>query len=128
MATIPVSGQNGEAIVSQTIDVRHILETAGETAPDFDGNGRVFEMLNLVVPNAHATQVATVRFFDSDETTVVVTTTQVGPEIRIAAGDTIQMTWARGSGPRFRTNVTMGLSAVSGTVNANGVQASGLLH
>ena len=128
MAAIPISGQNGEAIVSFTIDARHILETPGETGPNFDGDGRVFELLNLVVTNASAAVVAVLRLYDSDETTVVVTTTQVGPEIRIAPADTMKMEWARGTGPRFRTNLVAGLASVAGTVNLNSVQASGLLH
>ena len=126
---IPISGQNGETIVSQTVDVRHILETPGETAPNFDGDGRVFELLNLVVTNSHATVALTLRLWDSDETTTVVTTTQVGPEIRVAAGDTVKMEWARGTGPRFRTNITASqLTGGTATVALNSVQASGLLH
>ena len=125
---IPISGQNGEAIVGQTTDVRHILETPGETGPNFDGDGRVFELLNLVVTNSAAAVAATLRLWDSDESTAIVTTTQTGPEIRIAAGDTVKMEWARGTGPRFRTNLTASLATNSGTVAANSIQASGLLH
>ena len=125
---IPISGQNGEALVGQTVDVRHILETPGETAPNFDGDGRVFELLNLVVTNSAAAVAATLRLWDSDESTAIVTTTQVGPEIRIAAGDTVKMDWVRGTGPQFRTNITASLATNSGTVAANSIQASGLLH
>ena len=125
---IPISGQNGETIVGQTTDVRHILETPGETGPNFDGDGRVFELLNLVVTNSAAAVAATLRLWDSDESTAIVTTTQVGPEIRIAAGDTIKMEWARGTGPQFRTNITASLATNSGTVAVNSIQASGLLH
>ena len=128
MSVIFVQGQNGEALVGQTTDVRHILETPGETGPNFDGDGRVFELLSLVVPNSAAAVPATLRLWDSDESTAVVTTTQVGPEIRIAALDTIKMEWARGTGPQFRTNICASLATNSGTVAANGIQAAGILH
>mgnify|MGYP001608243316 CR=1 FL=1 len=128
MAAIPISGQNGETIVGQTTDVRHILETPGETGPDFDGNGRVFELLNLSITNSHATATLTLRLCDSDESTAIVTTTQVGPEIRVAAGDTQKIEWARNTGPRFRTNITASIATNTGTVALNSVQASGLLY
>lgn len=129
MAGIPVFGQNGEAMVLATVDVRHILETPGETGPDFDGNGRVFELLNLVVTNTSTTLAMILQLYDSDESTAVVTTTQVGPILRIPPGDTFKMEWARNAGPKFRTNITAGFRASNtGIVVANAIQASGLLH
>jgi hypothetical protein len=130
MAAIPISGRNGEALTGSCTDARHILETGTGGAPDFDGDGRIFELLHLVARNSSAASQSELHLWDRDEGSQPATTGQIGAAIIIAPNTTLEKTWTRGTGPRFRTNITASTSRTTnrGTVAIRDVFASGLLH
>jgi len=107
MAAIPISGKNGEALVGATTDVRHILETNTGGAPDFDGDGRVFELTNIRIHNSHGGSQALILLYDDDEGSGPAGSgnTRVGGAIPVPPNSTVAMTWKRGTGPTFRTNI-----------------------
>lgn len=130
MPGIPIEGTNAtEALVDEGTDIRSIMEDESDNLPDFDGDGRVFELLALEITNEHATQVATVELWDSDEDA----TFTADPSIQkgtylVPAQDTVQFTWARGTGPRFITNITASIDSGNGTVDSGAVRCSGVLY
>lgn len=127
MAAIPISGMNVTLIASNTW--RSILRTASGAAPDFDGDGRVFELLGLLISNTSALSVARLQMWDNDNVTSTPSTVRrVGPELRIAPGDTQKLEWPRGSGPRFTIGIVMTKADNGGTVGVRNVNANGLLH
>ena len=130
MAAIPIAGRNGEALTGSCSDARHILETGSGGAPDFDGDGRIFELLHLVVTNTSVACAAQMHLWDRDEGSQPATTSQIGARIIVAPNTTLEKTWQRGEGPRFRTNITASTSRTTnqGTVAIRDCFASGLLH
>jgi len=130
MAAIPIVGRNGEALTGHSTDARQILETGTGGAPDFDGDGRVFELLHLAAFNSHASSQSELHLWDADEASQVATTAQIGAPIPIPPNTLVERTWERGFGPRFRTNITAttGSALTQGTIAARAVYASGLLH
>jgi len=125
MAGIRYGGTNGEPLT--TADVRQIAETNTEGSPDFDGDGRVFELLGLFIPNIDASTRARVRLYDADEATTVTSNRRVGFQIIIPPNDSVTLEFARGSGPRFRTNITADLVSSGGNVPVKGVRTDGVL-
>ena len=130
MAAIPVFGRNGEALTGSCTDARAVMETGAGTNPDFDGDGRVFELLHLAVWNNHAASAALLHLWDRDEGSQPTTTLQVGAPIPCPALALTVRTWERGTGPRFRTNIVASTSRAlnQGTIRVRDVFVSGLLH
>lgn len=127
MAAIPIAGQNGTALSTITTQtVREIIRTPAAVAANFDGDSRVFELLGLEATNTSTTLVATLVLWDADQSTAVGTNAKVGADIRIAPGDTVKMEWRRGTGLKFRTNISASLRA--GTMGVGRISAHGLLH
>jgi hypothetical protein len=124
MAEIPISGVNGEAIIAIGTDIRHIMEDDSGNSPDFDGVGRIFELLGIVVTNSHASTDGTFRIYDQDEsTTGTGSNQQLG--IILPYNNTRQLEWRHGAGPKFSTNICATLDA--GTIAALAVQTTGRL-
>lgn len=124
---IPISGGNGEAIVAQGSDIRHILEDVDGTSPDLDGNKFVFIMKLLIVHNSGGAD-GVLELFDSDEDDGGSPTGQIQPEIDVPAGEQIATQFGSFDdlvGPRFRVNVTAAITG--GTVAVNAVFCSGYL-
>ena len=125
MSLIPLSGHNDEAMSTPAGDARDLITDLAGNSPDFDGDGRVFELLELQVTNEHASQVATFEAYDANEgggpgAATQQLTLMVGPT------DTVERSWKLGTGPRF----TIGLvgAVTNGLINIGGVTASGVLH
>lgn len=130
MAAIPIMGRNGEALTGSCTDARHILESPTGGAPDFDGDGRIFELLHLVATNTSAASQTELHLWDVDEGSQPATTRQIGARIIIAPNTTFEKTWLRGEGPTFRRNITASTSRTTnrGTIAIRDVYAAGLLH
>ena len=130
MSAIPITGRNGEALTGSCTDARHILETGSGGAPDFDGDGRVFELLHLVATNSSANSATRLHLWDRDEGSQPTTTLQIGGSYYIAPLTTMEKTWSKGTGPRFRTNIVASTSRTTnqGSVAIRDVYAAGLLH
>jgi len=125
MAGIRYGGTNGEALT--TADVRHIAESATEGVPDFDGDGRVFELLGLFIPNTNPTTQARIRLYDRNEATSVTSNARVGFEIIIPPNDSVSLEWRRGAGPHFRQNIIADMVSSGGTIPVKGVRTDGVL-
>ena len=123
---IPVAGINNEALVDEATDARDLLTDPAGNSPDFDGDGRVFEMQSLVVSNEHATQVAVLEVWDANEAAapsaaVQRLTVMVGPT------NTVALSWPRGAGPKFSIGCVGSIDAGTGTVNIGAVHVAGEL-
>lgn len=128
MGSIPVSGRNGEAIVGSSSDIRHILETNSGGARDFDGDQHTFELLHLQAYNSHASSQGVLVLFDSNESTAAPSSTRVVGPLPVPALSLVDLEWERGSGPKFRVNITAETQAGAGTFAIGSIFASGLLH
>jgi len=124
---IPAQGFNSNTISS--IRTRRILETVTQGVPTLVTDGRVFELLDLIVTNTSVASVLRSRLYDAAETTAPSTNARM-IEVRVAPGDTIKLNWPRGTGLRFRTagGPTMDKADNGGTAGFRTVVASGLLH
>ena len=125
MAAIPAQGFNFNTISS--IRTRTVLGSVTQGAPTLVTDGRVFELLELIISNTSVASVLRSRLYDANETTAPSTTARM-IEIRVAPGDTIKMSWPRNAGLRFRTNPTMDKADANGTAGFRTVAISGLLH
>lgn len=125
MPGIPVDGINDEALTAVGTDARSILTDEAGNNPDFNGDGRVFELRELTISNSHATLPATFTLYDVDEgaapAAAVLKLTLIVP-----ASDSVSRTWKKGAGPRFYTGCSGGVD--QGTVAAGAVHSAGLLH
>ena len=125
MAGIPIQGFNFNTISS--IRTRTILASVTQGVPALVTDGRVFELLDLIVTNTSAASVLRSRLYDAAETTTPSTNARF-IEVRVAPGDTVKLNWPRGTGPRFRTNPTMDKADGNGTAGFRTVMATGILH
>lgn len=130
MAAIRIEGTNAtEALVSTSVDARHVLESSTGGAPDFDGDGRVFELLYFAAYNSGSTD-TNLEFYDQNETTATSDSsfTTLKAIKHFPSGAYTEYTWEVGTGPRFRTNIIVGSASGAGTFARGAVSASGLLH
>ena len=125
MTSIQTQGFNFNTISS--VRTRTILGSVTQGAPTLVTDGRVFELLDLIVTNSSVASVLRTRLYDAAETTTPSTDARM-IEVRVAPGDSIKLNWRRGTGPRFRTNPTMDKADGNGTAGFRTVLASGLLH
>mgnify|MGYP001565061517 CR=1 FL=1 len=125
MAAIPAQGFNFNTISS--IRTRTLLGSVTQGAPTLVTDGRVFELLDLIVTNTSVASVLRSRLYDANETTAPSTNARM-IEVRVAPGDTVKLNWPRGSGLRFRTNPTMDKADGNGTAGFRTVAVTGLLH
>ena len=127
MASIPAQGFNSNTISS--LRTRRILESVTQGIPTLVTDGRVFELLDLIVTNTSVASVLRTRLYDANETTAPSTNARM-IEIRVAPGDTVKLNWPRGQGLRFRAaqGPTMDKVDANGTAGFRTVMASGLLH
>ena len=127
MAAIPAQGFNSNTISS--VRTRRILESVTQGVPTLVTDGRVFELLDLIVTNTSVASVLRTRLYDANETTAPSTNARM-IEVRVAPGDTVKLNWPRGSGLRFRAaqGPTMDKADGNGTAGFRTVAASGLLH
>lgn len=126
MARIPLSGHNDEALVDDGTDARCLLTDASGNNVDFDGDSRLFELQALTVANEHATQTVILEVWDDDEGANPAAADQK-LTIIVPPNDVVQLTWARGTGPRFATGIVGSADGAVGTINIGGVHASGEL-
>ncbi len=120
MARVPVSGNNDEALTAPGTDTREVI-----SGLDPDGDGKVFWCTNLEISNEHASQVAVVEIYDSDEDTGVAASAQRGV-YHVPPGDTVAVDYPA-PGRKFVTSMVAALT--NGTINANGgIRASGYLE
>lgn len=125
MSDIPVDGINDEALTAVGTDARDILTDEAGNSPDFNGDGRVYEMLSLTVTNSHATNKGILTVYDADEGASP-SAAKLKLTVEVPAGDSVSLQWDKGSGPQFYTGCVAGVDA--GTVAAGAVHSSGLLH
>ncbi len=130
MSDIPISGTNGESLDAAATDTRHIMESPTGGAPDFDGDGRVLELLHLVVRNSHAASQALFRMYDDDEISGPAGSgnTRIGPTYIIPPNSVMEKTWPKGTGPSFNTNIVAETVGGAGTIAADDVYTAGVLH
>lgn len=125
MAGIRTQGFNFNTISS--IRTRTILGSVTQGAPTLVTDGRVFELLDLIITNTSVASVLRSRLYDANETTAPSTNARM-IEVRVAPGDTQKLNWPRGTGLRFRINPTMDKADANGTAGFRTVAASGILH
>ena len=127
MAAIPAQGFNSNTISS--LRTRRILESVTQGVPTLVTDGRVYEMLDLIVTNTSVASVLRTRIYDANETTAPSTNARM-IEVRVAPGDTIKLNWPRGTGLRFRSaqGPTMDKADGNGTAGFRTVLTSGLFH
>jgi len=111
MARVPISGVNDEVLTTPATDVREVI-----SGLDIDGAARVFFLRGLAIANEHATQIATVEVYDSDESTAVTAGAQ-RLVFSVPAADTLVVDFSE-PGMKFITNVTA--ATTNGTIAANG--------
>src|SRR3990172_574783 len=121
---IAIDGINNEALVDEATDARDLLTDEGGNSPDFDGDGRVFELNDLTAANEHATQQAILEVWDTNEGAAPTAGLQK-LTIVVPPASTIERRWAQGAGPRFITGIVGSIDAGTGTVNIGGVHVAG---
>ncbi len=120
MSRIPVDGVNDEALTAPGTDTREVI-----SGLDPDGDGRTFVCKQLRIANEHASQVANVEVYDSDEDTGVAAGAQKGV-FPVPPGDTAIIDFDE---PGLRFNTNMVAAVTNGTISANGgIGASGYLE
>ena len=127
MAAIRIDGINDEALDDEGTDARDLLTDLAGNSPDFDGDGRIFELLELEVSNEHASAVVVFEMWDANEGAAPGAANQKGTFI-IPAQDTYSKSWPLGAGPTFATGIVGSSDGNAGTVNIGGVHVSGVLH
>ncbi len=120
MARVPISGANDEALTAPGTDTREVI-----TSLDPDGDGKVFWCTGLEISNEHASSVAVVEIYDTDEDTGPAAGAQRGV-YHVPPGDTVAVDYPA-PGRKFVTNMVAGVTG--GTITANGgIRASGYLE
>ena len=126
MALIPIDGINNEVLVDEGTDARDILTDLAGNSPDFNGDGRVFELKELTVSNESVTTDGVVELWDADEGANPAAANQRATII-VPANSTIERSW-RTRGPTFTIGCVASLDGGNGTINIGAIHASGHLH
>lgn len=123
---IPLDGINNEALVDEATDARDIVTDLGGNSPDFDGDGRIFELNELTISNEHATLTGVIEIWDANEAAAPAAATQKLTVV-VPPNSTVERSWPPGRGPRFTIGCVASLDAGNGTVNIGGIHAAGVL-
>ena len=126
MALIAIDGINNEVLVDEATDARDILTDLAGNSPDFDGDGRVFELKDVTISNESVTTDAVVELWDANEGAGPAAANQRATII-VPANSTVERKWET-RGPTFTIGCVASLDGGNGTINIGAIHASGYLH